>query len=157
MIPRPLNFTSLIRNDVFLSGFFSLIVAQFIKALITLIRMRNLKLTDAMFIFLWKTGGMPSSHSALAVSITVAIALTSGFTNIFLLSLFFSLIVIRDALGVRRSAGLQAKALNKMGNELSKRFGIPYTAVKEVNGHTWQEVVVGSILGFFIAYAFCQL
>jgi len=100
---------------------------------------------------------MPSSHSAVAVSISTAVALTEGYSNLFIVSLFLSLIVIRDALGVRRSAGLQSKALNQLGSDLSAKFGIRYESVKEVHGHTWPEVFIGAILGFCIAFAFCNL
>lgn len=153
---KPLHFDLLFSNPIFLSAFFSLLTAQLAKAVITLFRTRRLDVKDAMFVLMWRTGGMPSSHSATAVSITVAIALTEGFSNLFILSLFQSLIVIRDALGVRRSAGLQSRALNRLGSELSLRLGLHYDAVKEVHGHTLAEVLVGSALGFFIAVAFCS-
>jgi hypothetical protein len=110
-----------------------------------------------MLIFFWRTGGMPSSHSAVAISISAAIALTEGLSNLFIVSLFLSLIVIRDALGVRRSSGLQSKALNKLGGELSTQFGIQYESVKEVHGHSLPEVLVGVVLGLCIALAFCRL
>lgn len=97
---------------------------------------------------------MPSSHSAIAISISSSIALTEGFSNLFILSLFLSLIVIRDALGVRRSSGLQAKALNRLGTEVSARLDICYEPVREVHGHTWTEVLVGALLGFAIALFF---
>ncbi|MGB4586570.1 MAG: divergent PAP2 family protein [Rectinemataceae bacterium] len=148
----------LLENPIFLSAFFSLLIAQFIKAVIALVKaQRSEDLREAMFTFFWRTGGMPSSHSAVAISISTAIALTEGFTNLFIVSLFLSLIVIRDSLGVRRSAGLQATTLNRLGNDLSVRFDIDYDAVKEVHGHTWPEVFTGILMGFFIAFAFCKL
>ncbi len=151
------DFESLFSNPIFLSALFSLLIAQFIKAIITIIRARNADLREAMFVFFWRTGGMPSSHAAVAISISAAVALTEGFSNLFIVSLFTSLIVVRDALGVRRSAGLQSKALNRLGSDLSLRLGIRYESVKEVHGHTWSEVVVGAVLGFCIALAFCRL
>lgn len=148
----------LLNNPIFLSALMSLCVAQFIKAVISLLKARRQEeFREAMLIFFWRTGGMPSSHSATAIAISTAIVLTEGFSNLFIVSLFLSLIVIRDALGVRRSAGLQAKALNRLGAELSIKQGIRYEALKEVHGHTWPEVLVGSALGFFIAFAFCRL
>lgn len=152
-----LRILDLLENAIFLSAAASLFVAQFIKALIAIIRYRNRRMQDALFTFMWKTGGMPSSHSAIAVAMSASTALTEGFTNLFVISLFLSLIVIRDALGVRRSAGLQSRALNRLGNEIELKMGIPYDAVKEVHGHTWPEVLVGALLGFFIAVAFCRL
>ncbi|MCE5256926.1 MAG: divergent PAP2 family protein [Spirochaetaceae bacterium] len=150
-----LDFVSLFRNPIFLSGFTSLVGAQFIKTIITLIRSRKSVDKDALFVFFWRTGGMPSSHSATAVSISAAIAFTDGFNDLFILSLFVTLITIRDALGVRRSAGLQARALNRLGSDLSERQIITYEPVKEIHGHTLAEVMVGSLLGFGIALAFC--
>ena len=152
-----LRILDLLENAIFLSAAASLFVAQFIKALIAIIRFRNRRMKDALFTFMWKTGGMPSSHSAVAVAMSASTALTEGFTNLFVISLFLSLIVIRDALGVRRSAGLQSRALNRLGNEIELKLGIAYDAVKEVHGHTWPEVLVGALLGFFIAVAFCRL
>lgn len=76
---------------------------------------------------------------------------------LFSISLVFSLLVIRDALGVRRAAGVQAQSLNKLGTELNRRYGIEFSPVREVNGHTVSEVSVGILLGFFIAVAFSIL
>lgn len=95
---------------------------------------------------------MPSSHAAVSVAITTAIALEEGFSNLFILAFFITLIVIRDALGVRRSSGLQAKALNRLGQNLSEQLTISFTPLKEVHGHTWPEVIVGSALGLGIAF-----
>jgi uncharacterized protein len=148
----------LFSNPIFLSAIFSLLIAQFLKAVVNIFRSRARSFREVFTTFFWKTGGMPSSHSALVISISTSIAICDGLnTSIFILSLFFSLVVIRDALGVRRAAGLQAKALNQLGKELNARSGLPYRPVKEVHGHTPSEVVVGCVLGFFIALAFCTL
>jgi acid phosphatase family membrane protein YuiD len=148
----------LFSNPIFLSAIFSLLIAQFLKSVVNIFRSKTRSFRELLLTFFWKTGGMPSSHSALAVSIATAIAIREGLdTSIFILALFFSLVVIRDALGVRRAAGLQAKALNQLGKELNARYGLPYRPVKEVHGHNPPEVIVGSLLGFFIALAFCTL
>ena len=148
----------LFENPVFLSALCSLLLAQFLKAVINILRARSKSFYDVAVTFFWKTGGMPSSHSALAVSIATAIAYTEGTnTSIFVLALFFALVVIRDAMGVRRATGQQARVLNLMGKELASRFGLPTHTVKEVHGHNPAEVLVGGVLGFFIAIAFCTL
>jgi uncharacterized protein len=150
--------TELFSNPIFLSAVFCLLFTQILKAIINIIRSRAHSFREVLLTFFWKTGGMPSSHSALAIAIATSIAICDGLnTSIFILALFFSLIVIRDALGVRRSAGLQAKALNQLGRELTARSGLPYRPVKEVHGHNPAEVIVGGLLGFFIALAFCTL
>jgi uncharacterized protein len=148
----------LLSNPVFLSAVSSLLMAQFLKAVVNIFRSRAHSFREVILVFFWKTGGMPSSHSALVVSLATAIAFREGFnSSVFILSSFFALVVIRDALGVRRAAGLQAKALNQLGKELNARSGISYRPVKEVHGHTPAEVAVGSVLGFCIALAFYTL
>jgi len=149
---------SFFSSPVFLAAISSLLLAQFIKALINLFRWRDLSLRETLVTFMWKTGGMPSSHSSLAVSIATSIGILDGTnSNVFVLALFFALVVVRDAMGVRHSSGLQARALNALGRRFATRFGEPFTPVKEVMGHNPAQVVVGAVLGFFIAVAFCTL
>jgi len=133
----------------------SLIIAQILKAILTLLKRKKFQAKELAFIMLWKTGGMPSSHSALVAALTSSIAIVEGFDSLFVLSLFLGLIVIRDALGVRRSAGLQSKALNALGKQVSERFNIHFTPVKEIHGHKWQEVAVGVVLGLFVSFLTC--
>lgn len=101
---------------------------------------------------------MPSSHSALVISVTTAIGFHSGVqSDVFVLALCLSMVVIRDAMGVRRSSGIQAKTLNSLGNEISRKTGINYSPVKEIQGHKPVEVVCGALIGFFIGVAFSVL
>lgn len=145
---------AILKNGVFLSAVLSLFTAQFAKALIVMLTNRKASIQELISTILWRTGGMPSSHSALVVAITTSIAFSSGVTSdLFALSFFFALVVIRDAMGVRRSAGLQAKALNSLGTKVSKRLHISFKPVKEINGHTFPQVIAGSVMGFFIAMA----
>lgn len=61
------------------------------------------------------SGGMPSSHSAFVVSLTIGVARREGVTSsIFALCIAFAVVVMYDAMGVRRAAGEQAKRLNQM-------------------------------------------
>lgn len=101
---------------------------------------------------------MPSSHSSLVTGLATTIGVLHGAQSaIFVLSLFYGVLIIRDALGVRRSAGVQAKELNRIGHDLSQRFDFEFEPVKEVSGHTPSEVFVGVLLGFFIGLAFSLL
>ncbi len=91
-----------------------------------------------------------------------ALATSIGFyegigSSVFILSLCYGTVVVRDALGVRRAAGLQAQALNKLGNQVATQGDIDFTPVREIHGHTSAEVSVGILLGFFIAIAFSIL
>jgi acid phosphatase family membrane protein YuiD len=78
-------------------------------------------------------------------------------SNLFTVSFFVALIVMRDAVGVRRSSGIQGRTLNNLGRNLSDRLGLDYHPVKEVHGHAPLEVLVGTLLGIFIAAAYAYL
>ncbi len=75
----------------------------------------------------------------------------------FFVTLFYALLTFRDALGVRRAAGAQARVLNQLIRDLGKQHALRSKPVKEIHGHTISEVFVGALLGFFIAVAFCTL
>ncbi len=145
-------------NPVFLSCITSWFLAQLIKAIILILRTTRKSAKGIALTLLWKTGGMPSSHSSLVASLTTSVGFRDGLSSdLFIVSLCLALIVIRDSLGVRRSSGLQARSLNKLGTETAERIGIDYLPVKEIQGHAPLEVIVGTFIGFFIAVAFAVL
>jgi acid phosphatase family membrane protein YuiD len=145
-------------NPIILSSLTSLFLSQMIKGIIALLHIRKkgfLKVLEALF---WRTGGMPSSHAAVVVSMTAAAAFTEGLgSNLFAISMWVALVVIRDAMGVRRASGLQARALNLMGRNIAEKMGIEFLPVKEIQGHAPLEVIVGGILGIFISAAYAWL
>jgi hypothetical protein len=152
------NLYRLINNPVFLSTFSSWFVAQLIKTFIDMSRRRPSSSRDMVATLIWRTGGMPSSHSSLVTALATSIGYLEGIDSpLFILALFYGILTIRDALGVRRAAGTQAQALNQLGEELKHRIDIRFKLVKEVHGHTAAEVSIGVLLGFFIALAFCSL
>jgi acid phosphatase family membrane protein YuiD len=150
---------SFFENPIFLSTASSLFIAQLLKTVIFLLSHRRRRgAREAVEIAIWRTGGMPSSHSAIVCALTTSVAFVEGFTsNLFLFSFWFTMVVLRDALGVRRAAGLQAKALNHLGRQAAEKSGVDFHAVKEIQGHTPLEVVVGGLLGIFIAAGFFLL
>jgi acid phosphatase family membrane protein YuiD len=147
---------ALFQNDIFLSAVLSLIIAQLLKVVFYLISQRKkTKLWEAVQTMLWRTGGMPSSHSALVCSLATSVAVNEGLSShLFILSLVFAMVVLRDSMGVRRSSGVQAKAINTLGKAAAEKLGIEFHPVKEIQGHTPSEVLVGSLLGILIAVIF---
>ena len=147
--------TSLFENKIFLSTALSLCVAQVLKFVIYLITNRNKKKRIALETVIWRTGGMPSSHSAVVCALVTSAASYEGMdSHFFIFCLVFATVVLRDSMGVRRAAGLQAKALNILGKQYSKLTGQEFTSVKEIQGHTPPEVLVGAFLGILIAVFF---
>lgn len=153
------QFILFLRNPIFLSCVFSWLGAQFLKAAIKLVYGRIHSMAELLEVMFWRTGGMPSSHSALVTSLCTTIAFRDGLSSdIFVFSLAFFLVVIRDAFGVRRSSGLQARKINDLGKELAEKKTIDnYKPMKEVDGHTPMEVLCGCLLGFFVGLSFSLL
>ena len=143
---------ALCANKIFISTVLSLCSAQALKVIVYVVHNRRKTMRELTEILIWRTGGMPSSHAAVVSSLVTSVAFVEGIaSNLFIFSFWFALVVLRDAMGVRRSAGLMAKALNDLGKQASEKTGLDFRLVKEIQGHTPLEVVVGSLLGVSIA------
>jgi len=150
--------TLLIQSPVFLAAVTSWVISQFLKTIVKLFTNTVSSLKELAELLIWRTGGMPSSHSALVSSVTTTIGFKNGIdSDLFVFSFCFALVVIRDAVGVRRSSGLQARALNELGARVSGKTKYQFKPVKEIQGHRPMEVMVGILLGFFIGVAFSTL
>jgi len=145
-------------NPIILSALSAWFMAQIIKGIISLLNTRTRTVRDLLGTILWRTGGMPSSHAAVVAAVASAVAFSEGIaSNLFAVSLFFALVVMRDAMGVRRASGLQARALNMLGKQIADKQGEKYTPLKEIRGHHPLEVIVGALMGVFIAAAYALL
>jgi len=97
--------TTLAANPTFVSGLLAWLIAQSFKVLLNFFFVRKWD-----FRLLFASGGMPSSHSALCTALTTSVAICHGVADsLFPVCLGFSLIVMYDAIGVRRHAGMQAQ------------------------------------------------
>jgi acid phosphatase family membrane protein YuiD len=148
----------ILSSPVLLSAFSSWFIAQILKSCIALFRNRPHTAKEILMNIFWTTGGMPSSHSAVVTALATSVGFVEGAdSSLFFVTLFYAMLTFRDALGVRRAAGHQAKALNHIIRHLSKNSQLRLKKLKEINGHSISEVFVGGLLGFFIAVAFCTL
>ena len=99
-----------------------------------------------------ETGGMPSAHAASVSTLSTMVGLHEGFrSSIFGVTLFFSLIVMYDAAGLRRAAGRHAVVLNRLIDEHFKNPEEGAHKLMELLGHTPFEVLVGALLGVGVA------
>lgn len=143
-------FREIIGNHVLFIGLFAWGLAQFLKVPIAYILHRRLN-----WRLMFSSGGMPSSHSALITSITLATGFYAGFNSpIFALAFAMAMIVVYDAAGVRREAGRHAEKINVLINEFFSGQPISDKQLKEVIGHTPAQVVVGVALGLGTAAFF---
>ena len=96
------------------------------------------------------SGGMPSSHSATVCALTTASGLKYGVGSFeFAISFVVAMVVMYDAMGVRRETGKQAQLLNSVffENILNLDGVLRQEKLKEYVGHTPLQVVAGAVLG----------
>lgn len=137
----------LFKNVCIWSSFSAWVVAQFTKMLCGYYWTRRLD-----FSYMVSTGGMPSAHAAMASGLFTAIGLEHGFISpVFALAFGFGMVVMFDASTVRRAAGLQARLMNDMIDELFKEHRLSERKLKELLGHTRLEVGMGMIIGILVA------
>jgi acid phosphatase family membrane protein YuiD len=154
---RAASLKAFFENPIFLSAVSSWFVAQVLKGAVVALSGRR-SVREIFETVIWRTGGMPSSHAAMVSSMAASVAFLEGIhSNLFVVSFFLALIVMRDAMGVRRSSGLQARTLNLLGKQIEDRLAVDFHPIKEVHGHAPLEVVVGAFLGIFIAAAYALL
>lgn len=141
---------ALIHNRVLITAILAWIIGQFIKAPLDYFLNKRWRWNVIL-----SPGGFPSSHSALVTSVTIAIGLQEGFDSpLFALAIAISMIVVYDAAGVRRQAGMHAERINRLMKGFFESGQFPERELKEVLGHTPFEVIAGIILGIVISLAF---
>ena len=138
-------FEQLLDNSVLTWGLMACGLAQLSKLLFELIS--NKKWRPSVLL---ETGGMPSSHSALVTGTAAGIGFVMGFEDpTFALAATIAFVVMYDASGIRKAAGLTAARINQLPAESwNSKFDLP---LKESLGHSRLEVFVGSLLGPAIA------
>ncbi len=146
-------FQEFFSNDIFLTAAAGWLVAQILKTLIHMFFTRKFVAERLV-----GSGGMPSSHSATVCALAVASGYKFGVGSFeFAISLLLAIIVMYDAMGVRRETGIQAKVLNdmiKMFEDMGRSELSTNDKLKEFVGHTPLQVIAGALLGCLIAVIF---
>ncbi len=157
-------------NVMLIAAILGWVSAQLLK---TIIHVITTKKFSAERIF--GAGGMPSSHSATVCALAITASRIYGITSSeFALSMVLALVVMYDACGVRRAAGLHAREINRMRKILDKlddetierldeEIDIELDSdendgvtkdLKEFLGHTPFQVLCGALLGIIIGMVF---
>ena len=117
-------------------------IASLVKVIIYFIKKKRISKKPV-----FSTGGMPSAHTAPVVALTTIIAFVDGINSVvFAISLMFSIVVMTDAIFVRRAVGEQGEAIKKL---LPKDVKQPYFA----RGHKPLEVLIGGLIGVIVGIA----
>jgi acid phosphatase family membrane protein YuiD len=123
------------------------LIAQSLKVIIDSARHKRLDIAR-----LGSSGGMPSSHTAMVMSLTALLGSRRGIGSPeFAISAIFSAVVMYDATGVRRAVGRQARALNHILDDILTAQPFNEERLRELIGHTPVEVYAGAALGIGLA------
>ncbi len=134
-------------NPTFWAALCGWVVAQLTKMMCFFAVTRRIKPS-----YLVSTGGMPSAHSAMATALTTSVGLRCGLADpLFAVTLAFAIVVMFDAQSVRRAAGIQARIINQMIDELFKNHRLSEKRLVELLGHTRLEVLAGLLMGILSA------
>lgn len=91
-----------------------------------------------------QSGGVPSGHSVFVSSAATTVFLFEGAQSLlFLVAVTLAIVVMYDAIKIRRAAGRHAEELNRIVGEEKYVTRL---------GHTPFEVLVGFLLGIIIAF-----
>lgn len=139
-------FHDFINNVTLVVAVASWLVAQFIKLFTFMLREKKFD-----FAFLFRLGGMPSSHTASAAACAMSVGLRSGFgSSVFAVAMGLVTLIMIDAQSVRRAAGVQARLLNQMADDFYRDHKFSPEKLVEFLGHTRLEVFMGALLGVAI-------
>ncbi len=141
---------AVLSNRILMTGAVAWVISQVLKILIHTIIHRKL---------VWERlvgdGGMPSSHSATVTSVAVATGILQGWNSaIFAVAAIMAIVVMHDAMGVRRETGKQAVAINDILEHILMDDAVdltPEKALKEFVGHSPLQVAAGFVLGLVVA------
>lgn len=141
----------ILENQVMISAVAGWTVAQVLKTILDCVLNKNFHAER-----LFGSGGMPSSHSSTVCGLTTAAGLCYGPGSFeFAISFILAMIVMYDAMGVRRETGKQAKLLNSilLENPLKLSGEVLQEKLKEYVGHTPLQVLAGALLGIGLSFA----
>lgn len=140
------------QNRILICAVLSWLAAQVSKTVIYAVINRS---------FDWKRlfgdGGMPSGHSATVSALAAGCALVYGLASFeFAISLLLAIIVMHDAMGVRRETGKQAQLLTEISDILGNLTDqeLAEAKLKLFVGHTPFQVTIGAMLGIVMALIF---
>ncbi|MGV8141191.1 MAG: divergent PAP2 family protein [Candidatus Woesearchaeota archaeon] len=136
-------------NDLLLNYYFLTFIAAWVSSTSLKAFLHSLKHNVKFHIkYGFQNGGMPSGHTTIVCALTFSLLLKTGLSDLFFISAIFSSIIIIDAFRVRRNIGIQGDKLNELLKEFNEK------PVHVVYGHSFTQVLAGTLLGFLCAYIF---
>ncbi len=142
----------LLSNRALVAAFAGAFVAQLLKPFLLWPVERRFR-----YPLFFSTGGMPSSHTAMVVSLCTSIFVTEGLHSMsFAIGATFALIIMHDAMGIRQAAGKQAKVINEWSRLLAQIHAdgeFTPENLKTMLGHSFIQVIGGIVVGLITGFA----
>ena len=145
-------FEQLIENKILLTSGLAWLISQFLKIIINLLVEKRI-----VWERLFGDGGMPSGHSATVSCLAVLCGWYEGFNSVlFAIAMLLAVIVMHDAMGVRREAGKHAATIKEIADAINQIFinkdsEIKTEKLKLLIGHSPIQVFFGAVTGFLVA------
>lgn len=137
----------ILHNLALLAPILAILVAQLVKIPIAYFsdsQRASLKLAVS-------TGGMPSSHSAAVSALITALMIQYGINSPYVaIAVTFGVIIMFDAMGVRRQSGEQGIVLERLIHELEDKKAIEEMTFKDPDDHEdlyLKEMIIKKYLG----------
>lgn len=136
---------------LFVIPLLALVINQIIKLIVFMVK------GEFSWSQIFSYGGMPSSHTALATSLLITMGYFRGLASPeFAISLIISIVIIKDASGIRRKLGKQASIINQLIKKLPNKESYKFPVLNERYGHTNTEIIVGFLLSILSTYFLIQ-
>ncbi len=133
--------TPILQSKVFISIIAAWLITQLIKLIWSSVKKKS---------FDWKVfflpGGMPSGHAAFTAALATAIYIEQKASPLFVAVLAFALLVMYDAMTLRREVGMHKGLLEELFHKKIKTV-----LDKDHVGHTFLQVLIGALIGIAAA------
>jgi len=131
----------------FIIPLLALIINQIIKIIIFMVK------GEFSWSQIFSYGGMPSSHTALATSLLITMGYFQGVSSPeFAIALIISIVIVKDAAGIRRKLGKQSEIINQLIKKLPDKEEYKFPILNERYGHTLTEILVGLLISVVSTY-----
>lgn len=129
----------------FVIPIFAWIVAQIAKIFIN-----GIQAKDWNWRYIYRSGGMPSAHTTVIVSLCTVLAYRLGTQSPeFGIACIMAAIIMYDAVNVRHAVGEHAVALREIIPLVLKKQKVPMV-IHQSRGHTPYEVLAGLCIGLIV-------
>ena len=132
-------------------AYFVIPIFSWIMAQVAKIFLKGFFEKDWDWRYIYRSGGMPSAHTTVIVSLCTVLAYRLGTKSPeFGIACILASIVMYDAINVRHAVGEHAKALRAVIPEVFKKRPPAGIIIHQSNGHTPLEVLAGLIIGVVV-------